>query len=481
MANWTRDKVFNGADEFLRWLDKNFGSYISKHISENHVHHTWRPNHANNRTNSTLQLHKNMRNFHVGTNGWADIAQHITIGSDGRIVLGRNIMQMPVSATNYNGSTNWHPFAYEMIGNFDKGNDVLQGKQLESVIKVSRYFYSKKNKPVKFHRELLLNGRQPKSCPGTGISKTWFMNLVKDSKFDVGKSVNTGKISKSPDSSVKSAKAEPSSRNYLQRGDKGSAVKTMQQNLIKAGYSLPKYGADSSFGEESETAVKAMQKKNSLVVDGLYGQASSTALDKEIKGGGSSSPKKSGSTSTEASGSLKSKVNGLRFYNKPSWSDKDVAGKVNKGLGFPTIVKKMKVGNSYQYQVKNSKGATFYITASTKYVTVSGNSGKSSSNAKKTSSKKSIATLVKETKAGKHGNGDARKRSLGKDYQAVMDVINGKASASNKSKSSQSVSQMANKIINDSNAPTGHKARREWLGISKSQYEKVRKEVNKRV
>lgn len=101
--------------------------------------------------------------------------------------------------------------------------------------------------------------------------------------------------------------------------------------------------------------------------------------------------------------------------------------------------------------------------------------------AKPKSPQKSIDQLVKETLAGKHGNGDKRKKALGKDYQAVMNVINGKTTASKQSKSGQSVSQMASKIINDSKAPTGHEARRKWLGISKAEYEKVRKEVNKRL
>ena len=39
---------------------------------------------------------------------------------------------------------------------------------------------------------------------------------------------------------------------------------------------------------------------------------------------------------------------------------------------------------------------------------------------------KSIETLVAETKAGVHKNGDARKKSLGSNYNAVMDIINGK-------------------------------------------------------
>ncbi|PEE32205.1 N-acetylmuramoyl-L-alanine amidase [Bacillus cereus] len=62
-----------------------------------------------------------------------------------------------------------------------------------------------------------------------------------------------------------------------------------------------------------------------------------------------------------------SKVNNLRFYNKPSWQDDDVAGSVDVGLGF-TIDAKVSVNGSPQYKVHNSKGKTYYITASDTYV-----------------------------------------------------------------------------------------------------------------
>ncbi|EEO3824304.1 N-acetylmuramoyl-L-alanine amidase [Listeria monocytogenes] len=78
--------------------------------------------------------------------------------------------------------------------------------------------------------------------------------------------------------------------------------------------------------------------------------------------------KQATSNSTYKNKKLISKAPNLRFYNKPSWSDKDVVGTVGKGVGFPAIVEKIKVGTAYQYKVKNSKGATFYITASDKYV-----------------------------------------------------------------------------------------------------------------
>jgi len=58
----------------------------------------------------------------------------------------------------------------------------------------------------------------------------------------------------------------------------------------------------------------------------------------------------------------------LRYYNKPSWKDQDVFGYITEGQGFPSVIQKVKVGKAYQYQVENSKGQRFYITAHPKYV-----------------------------------------------------------------------------------------------------------------
>ncbi|WP_042891461.1 N-acetylmuramoyl-L-alanine amidase [Bacillus cereus] len=64
-----------------------------------------------------------------------------------------------------------------------------------------------------------------------------------------------------------------------------------------------------------------------------------------------------------------SKVNNLRFYDVPSWQDKDVAGTVSAGEGF-IIDAKVIADGSPQYKAHNSKGQTFYITASEDYVRV---------------------------------------------------------------------------------------------------------------
>ncbi|MGM0863363.1 MAG: peptidoglycan DD-metalloendopeptidase family protein [Bacillota bacterium] len=60
----------------------------------------------------------------------------------------------------------------------------------------------------------------------------------------------------------------------------------------------------------------------------------------------------------------------LRFYSKPSWDDKYVVDYLTEGYGFPTIVRKLKVDDAYQFEVKNSKGKTFYVTANEKYIHV---------------------------------------------------------------------------------------------------------------
>ena len=58
----------------------------------------------------------------------------------------------------------------------------------------------------------------------------------------------------------------------LRQGYRGSDVKYMQELLMKAGESLPKFGADGSFGLETKRAVQSFQRKNNLEIDGIVGK-----------------------------------------------------------------------------------------------------------------------------------------------------------------------------------------------------------------
>lgn len=70
------------------------------------------------------------------------------------------------------------------------------------------------------------------------------------------------------------------SSGYLQKGDSGDAVKTMQTMLIACGYTCGSAGADGQFGSSTESALKKFQTANNLEVDGIYGSASKSALEK---------------------------------------------------------------------------------------------------------------------------------------------------------------------------------------------------------
>lgn len=71
----------------------------------------------------------------------------------------------------------------------------------------------------------------------------------------------------------------PDVKPTLRRGDKGEYVTLLQTKLIQLGYALPKYGADGSFGAETENAVKAFQRDSGLASDGVCGKNTWAALE----------------------------------------------------------------------------------------------------------------------------------------------------------------------------------------------------------
>lgn len=80
---------------------------------------------------------------------------------------------------------------------------------------------------------------------------------------------------------------------------------------------------------------------------------------------------------------------------------------------------------------------------------------------------KTLDTLVKETLAGKYGNGDQRKAALGNQYEAVMAIINGKATAPKKT-----IDQLAQEVIQGKHG--NGEDRKKSLG---SDYDAVQKRV----
>lgn len=197
---------------------------------------------------------------------------------DGLWVTGRPLDQTPASIKGWNTGA----LAVEMVGNFDKpgtgasnssGYDTLMGKQKASILALIKYYGDKFSYDgVKFHNE---GPGVTKTCPGT--------SLIKAEMIREAKALNAGTGASKEDN--KNREMGSKTMATLKRGDKGSEVKRLQQDLIILGYGKPMgdYGADSSFGPATEEAVKLFQKSNGLGVDGRAGPKTQGKVEEMLK------------------------------------------------------------------------------------------------------------------------------------------------------------------------------------------------------
>ena len=74
-------------------------------------------------------------------------------------------------------------------------------------------------------------------------------------------------------------------RDTIRKGAKGPTVVEAQGLLLRAGYSLPRHGADGSYGAETEAAVKAFQQAHGLKADGIVGPKTWAALGRAAASG----------------------------------------------------------------------------------------------------------------------------------------------------------------------------------------------------
>ncbi len=136
------------------------------------MHHTFYPAHADWRGIESIE---GMWRFHTLSRGFDDIAQHVSIAPDGMIWTGRDWNKTPASI-----GFNMNPgaFMFESIGDFDIGQDRLEGAQRNAVIAVIDIVQRHFRLPVQallFHREV---PQTSKTCPGTGIDKSEILRAV---------------------------------------------------------------------------------------------------------------------------------------------------------------------------------------------------------------------------------------------------------------------------------------------------------------
>ncbi|TCO74836.1 glucosaminidase domain-containing protein [Marinisporobacter balticus] len=168
-------------ESYLGYL-KTF--HFTRNITDIHLHHTWKP------TKKTYALATDkekviygMWRYHTKTLNWKDIGQHVTVSPDGLIWDGRDLNTIPASISGQNKNA----FAIEMIGNFDKEQEKLDGVQLNAVKKLIKGLFDL------FHTERLVFHREysNKTCPGTSLNKALFLEKIENKVNLLGKSVAT--------------------------------------------------------------------------------------------------------------------------------------------------------------------------------------------------------------------------------------------------------------------------------------------------
>ncbi|WP_341224717.1 SH3 domain-containing protein [uncultured Arcticibacterium sp.] len=160
--------------EFENWI-ANFR--VGRTVIYLQQHHTVAPSYQHFNGSNHFQLQRNMRDYHVGSNGWLDIGQHFSIFPDGDILTGRSLELTPACIYGNNSGA----ICIENVGFFDNGVDSMNQAQSEAIVRATAAICKKFSIPastdnVVYHHwfNLSTGSRHNgdglnKSCPGTAF------------------------------------------------------------------------------------------------------------------------------------------------------------------------------------------------------------------------------------------------------------------------------------------------------------------------
>lgn len=161
--------------EFESWIVQQ---KVTRRITVIQEHHTWSPCYKQFNGSNHLHLQKNMRDYHVNSAGYADIAQNFTVFPDGMICTGRSMNVAPAGCR----GANTNGICIENLGNFDVGGDKMNAAQKDVIVRMAAALLKKfKLSPetgITYHAwwtdsgsplGTYIAGRSCKTCPGTAF------------------------------------------------------------------------------------------------------------------------------------------------------------------------------------------------------------------------------------------------------------------------------------------------------------------------
>ena len=190
-------------------------------------------------------------------NGWSGCGYHFLVRKDGSIYRGRPENKLGAHTQNYNTGS---------IGVCFEGSynsEQMPEAQLRSGQELVTYLCDKYNllkANVYKHKDF-----NSTDCPGSNFPFELLQKGANNSNTD-------NKMTIIDELKAECTKQGFSSYPTCRKGAKGNITKIIQRLLIEKGYKLPQYGADGSFGAETEKAVKAFQSDHGLSVDGIVGK-----------------------------------------------------------------------------------------------------------------------------------------------------------------------------------------------------------------
>lgn len=140
------------------------------------LHHTYSPSQADSMGRTPESMQQAMRNYHVNTRHFADIAQHFTVFAGGTILTGRPLDKDPAGIY----GANHKAICIECVGNFDSEKPTKEQEQsivmlLKTLLKhynldpakaiVYHCWYTAKGEKIGTYRR----DKSCKTCPGTNF------------------------------------------------------------------------------------------------------------------------------------------------------------------------------------------------------------------------------------------------------------------------------------------------------------------------
>ena len=195
--------------------------------------------HAEAKTCTPQQIHQWHKN-----NGWSGAGYHFLVRKDGSVYRLRPEWAIGAHAQGANSDSIGVCFEGSFMTEHMGQTQINAGKSIVSYLK-GQYGISK----VQAHRDV-----GSTNCPGTNFP---FAEIAGASDYVVP------------------------TKNYLSKGDTGSAVEELQELLNKAGYNLT---VDGDFGVATDKAVRDYQAKHGLAKDGCAGTATMASLRNTASG-----------------------------------------------------------------------------------------------------------------------------------------------------------------------------------------------------